>query len=106
MIIIKHKAQIQSIEWYTIILKYANGDVSGNRFEDDDFQSLDGIKSDGINRPFIFKLVQFVTLDNMTCVSPGANALQMSTTIFVEMIAPCDLYHIIAYASTMENSLL
>ena len=106
MIIIKQKAQTQSIKWYTIILEYAKGDVLENRFEDHDFQSLDGIKSNGINRPVIFKLVRFVILDNMTYVSPGANALRMSTTTFVEMVAPCDLYHVIAYASTMENPLL
>ena len=64
------------------------------------------MKSDGNNRPFIFKLVRFVTLDNMTIVSPCANALQMSTTIFVEMVAPCDLCPVIAYASTMGNPLL
>ena len=64
------------------------------------------MKSDGNNRPFIFKLVRFVTLDNMTYVSPGANALRMSKTTFVEIVAPCDLCHVIAYASTMGNPLL
>ena len=97
--------QTQSIEWYTRILEYAKGDIPENGFEDDNFQSLHGIKSDGINHPFIFKLVRFVTLDNMTYVSTGANALQMSTTTFVKMV-PYDLCHVIAYVSTMRNPLL
>ena len=33
------------------------------------------MKFDGNNRPIMFKLVRFVTLDDMTCVSLGANAL-------------------------------
>ena len=65
-----------------------------------------GIKSKGTSFLPIFKCCLFVVLDSMIYISPGANAFWISTITLFEIVAPCDLWPVIAYARTIGNDAL
>ncbi len=57
-------------------------------------------KSSTCNYWVIVKYIFFITLDNMTYVNPNANALIcISTSTLDELIAPWDLWPVMAYAN-------
>ena len=54
----------------------------------------------------IFRCCLFVVVDSMTYVNPCANAFRISTIMLFEIVAPCDLWLVIAYARTIGNDVL
>jgi hypothetical protein len=67
---------------------------------------MQGIKSFGVRFPIILKLFQFVTLESMTYVTSNVKASFMLLIPFVAVVAPCDLWLVITYASTIRNDVL
>ncbi len=67
---------------------------------------MQGRKSFGVRFPIIFKFFLFVTLESMTYVRPSAKASFISIITFELIVAPCDLWPIIAYANVIRNDVI
>ncbi len=64
------------------------------------------MKSFGVRFSIIFKFFLFVTFKNMKYVRPGAKAFFISIITFELIVAPCELWLVIAYANVIGNDAL